>query len=194
MVELVHSGDAMAGWQVGSLEELIKALDSGVDFIVTQGSEAGGHVQGEIKARQFAEIALEFTKLPLIIAGSISGPEDVKKYLDMGISAVRLGSAFVASRESNAHMLYKNALLKTGPRETLLCNVFNLGWDAPHRVLKSCVDALAAFEGDIVATFKSSDEDLDIIVKTPLPPCDDMQGNIEAMAMYAGSVPLSQKK
>jgi hypothetical protein len=45
-----------------------------------------------------------------------------------------------------------------------------------------------------VATFKSSDEDLDIIVKTPLPPCDDMQGNIEAMAMYAGSVPLSQKK
>src|SRR5579859_6206613 len=47
-VDVVHSAGALAGWQVGSREEALAAVDAGCDFIIAQGIEAGGHVRGRI--------------------------------------------------------------------------------------------------------------------------------------------------
>ena len=46
LVELVHAGGALAGWQVGSVGEAKRAVDAGCDLVVAQGVEAGGHVRG----------------------------------------------------------------------------------------------------------------------------------------------------
>jgi NAD(P)H-dependent flavin oxidoreductase YrpB (nitropropane dioxygenase family) len=86
---------------------------------------------------------------------------------------VRVGTAFVACDESNAHPEYVNALISArSGDDTILTTAFDQGWpDAPHRVLRS---SLAAAQADANATF------------SPLPPGRDATGRIEAMALYAG--------
>ena len=51
LADRVHEGGALAAWQVGSSAEARAAVDAGCDFIVAQGTEAGGHVRGRARAR-----------------------------------------------------------------------------------------------------------------------------------------------
>ncbi len=190
LIEIVHKGGALACWQIGSPEEAVQAEKAGCDLIVAQGLEAGGHVRGDIKLSSLLSEVLNSVNIPVIAAGGIGTAEEVSEVLKSGASAVRIGTRFLAAKESGAHAKYIQAVLDAGTEDTVLTETFSVGWPhAHHRVLKSCIEEANSFRGDIVGERNLAG------VKNPIPkgsialPTKQTTGNIEAMALYAsGSV------
>jgi nitronate monooxygenase len=121
--------------QCGSVEEARRAQAAGADAVIVQGVEAGGHVRGTTAALRLLEEARAALPrdYPLLSAGGIAEPGDVRAALDAGADAAVAGTRFLMSEESRAHLLYKERLL--GARETILTELFGAGWPAPHRVV-----------------------------------------------------------
>jgi nitronate monooxygenase len=121
--------------QVGSVAEARAAHDAGADAVIAQGVEAGGHVRGTIPALELLDRVRNALgqSLPVLSAGGIAGPEEVEERLDAGAEAVVSGTRFLMSEESGAHPSYKERL--TFARDTVLTELFGLGWPAPHRVV-----------------------------------------------------------
>jgi nitronate monooxygenase len=111
---------------------------SGVDAIVAQGGEAGGHRSTWVKgssaqAANVGTLALvpqvvDATGLPVIAAGGIADGRGVVAALALGASGVMLGTRFVATRESMAVPAWKNALLERGSDETTVTDAFSGLW------------------------------------------------------------------
>jgi len=123
--------------QCGSVDEARAAYAAGADAAIVQGVEAGGHVRGSVPALQLLErvrAALP-ADYPLLLAGGIAERGDVQRALDAGAVAAVAGTRFLLSDESRAHSEYRQRLLDA--RETLLTELFGLGWPAPHRVIRN---------------------------------------------------------
>ncbi|HYJ21903.1 MAG TPA: nitronate monooxygenase [Solirubrobacterales bacterium] len=121
--------------QCGSVAEALAAQTAGVDAVIVQGVEAGGHVRGktpalELHERVRAALAPGF---PTLLAAGIAERADVAQALEAGASAAVAGTRFLLSDESRAHPAYKQRLLDA--RETTLTELFGAGWPAPHRVV-----------------------------------------------------------
>ena len=98
-----------------------KCEQSGVDAIVAEGFEAGGH-NGREETTTMCLIPLvrEVTKLPLIAAGGISSGHSMAAAIALGADGVQVGSRFAASVESSAHSLFKEAILQAKEGDTTL--------------------------------------------------------------------------
>jgi NAD(P)H-dependent flavin oxidoreductase YrpB (nitropropane dioxygenase family) len=187
LVQLVHAGGALACWQVGSVDEARAAADAGCDLIVAQGVEAGGHVRGRIGLLPLLDQVLDVVDVPVIAAGGIGTPRAMAAALAAGAAGVRVGTLFVAAEESTAHPLYKEALVKARAEDTVLTETFSLMWPgAPHRVLRSCVEAVSALPDGLVGRTVIGGVDLPL-PRFALPaPTRDTTGRLEAMPHYAG--------
>ncbi len=186
LVDLVHEGGALAAWQVGSSDEAAAAAASGCDFIVAQGTEAGGHVRGGTALDELLR-SLD-VNVPVVAAGGIGTADDVARMLGAGASAVRIGTRFLAAKESCAHPLYVSALVGASSGDTVLTEAFSVGWpNAPHRVLRSCVDAAEASEDETIATLRLGAADIPLPRLSTVPPTKATYGRISAMALYAGT-------
>jgi NAD(P)H-dependent flavin oxidoreductase YrpB (nitropropane dioxygenase family) len=151
LVEVVHAGGALASWQVGSEEEARAAADAGCDLIVAQGIEAGGHVRGRIGLLALLDAVLAAVDVPVLAAGGIGSGRAMAAALAAGTDGVRVGTRLVAAEEAEAHPRYVEALIAATPADTLYGDNFALDLPgAPHRALRSSVEAVAAFEGEIV--------------------------------------------
>jgi NAD(P)H-dependent flavin oxidoreductase YrpB (nitropropane dioxygenase family) len=188
LVAVVHSADALASWQVGSLEEALAAERAGCDFIIAQGIEAGGHVRGRIGLLALLDEVLDAVQIPVLAAGGIGSGRAMAAALAAGAAGVRVGTRFVAAEEANAHPLYFRALIAARPEDTVYTEAFSYGWEhAPHRVLRSCVEAAEAFQGDIVGRrLRAWGEWADVHRFQPLPITAETTGAIGAMPMWAG--------
>jgi nitronate monooxygenase len=187
LVEAVHAGGALAGWQVGSEREALAAAEAGCDLIVAQGVEAGGHVRGEIGLMPLLAQVLEAVEIPVVAAGGIGTARAMAAALAAGADAVRVGTRFVAAAESTAHPDYVAALLSARAEDTVLTDAFSVMWpDAPHRVLSSSIEAAQAFEGEIVGEMQHAGEKMAIPRLAVPSPNRETTGRIEAMALYAG--------
>jgi NAD(P)H-dependent flavin oxidoreductase YrpB (nitropropane dioxygenase family) len=187
LVELVHTGGALACWQIGSREEAVAAAGAGCDFIVAQGVEAGGHVRGQIGLLALLDEVLEAVDLPVLAAGGIGTGRAMAAALVAGAAGVRVGTRFVAATESEAHPAYVEALLTATAQDTILTEAFSVGWpNATHRVLRSCVQAAEAFEGDVVAEQLLGDQRMPVPRLTPRVPTRKTIGVIAAMSLAAG--------
>jgi nitronate monooxygenase len=188
LVEVVHQGNALAAWQVGDADEARQARDAGCDLVVAQGVEAGGHVRGTTGLLPLLDSVLDAAPdVPVVAAGGIGTARAVKAVLAAGADAARVGTRFVAADEADAHPAYTQALINAHADDTVLTTAFGVMWpDAPHRVLKSSVDAAEACVDDNVGELVMGE------VHMPLPrfavPCPGKTttGNIAAMALYAG--------
>ncbi|HEY2663322.1 MAG TPA: nitronate monooxygenase [Candidatus Binataceae bacterium] len=164
MVAAVRASKAKLGIQVINAESTRVALDLGADFLVCQGTEAGGHVEASRGLYETLSIVLkEAGKTPVIAAGGIGNGEGIYKALAAGASAAALGTRFVATAESTAHPDYKRALVAADAKDTALTICFQDGWAAMHRVLRnrtftmwetagSSLPGKRPGEGDVVAT------------------------------------------
>ena len=189
VVARIHDGGALAFWQVGSRDEAVAAAAAGCDAIVAQGVEAGGHVRGTTPLLELLAGVVPAVDVPVIAAGGISTGRAMAAALGAGASAVRVGTRLVATAEADAHPQYVDALLRArGSHDTVLGTAFHVGWeDAPHRVLRSSVDACEAFEADIVGAFEFGGQRLDLPRGSVAPPLRCATGSIAAMPMYAGA-------
>ena len=99
---------------VSSVKFALKSQEAGVDAIVAEGFEAGGH-NGREETTTFTLIPMvrEKIKIPLIAAGGIATGKGMLAAMVLGAEGVQIGSRFVASEESSAHKNFKNEVVKT---------------------------------------------------------------------------------
>jgi nitronate monooxygenase len=127
--------------------------------------------------------------LPLLAAGGIADPASARAARAAGAAAVVMGTRFVASDESDAHPQYQARLLEAEGRDTVLTGLFDVGWAAPHRVLRNSTYERWEAAGRPPAGQRPSEGEevapgiARYAVNLPL---SGIEGNIEAMAMYAG--------
>ncbi len=96
-----------------------KLVRSGVDALVIEGSEAGGHI-GPVSLTVLAqEILPVIREVPVFVAGGIGRGEAIVAYLEMGAAGVQLGTRFVCAHESIAHAKFKEAFIRAHARDAL---------------------------------------------------------------------------
>ncbi len=97
-----------------------KLIRSGVDALVIEGMEAGGHI-GPVSTSVLAQEMLpEIAEMvPVFVAGGIGRGEAIAGYLDMGAAGVQLGTRFVCATESIAHANFKKAFIRASARDAI---------------------------------------------------------------------------
>ncbi len=119
---------------VSSVKFALKAQEAGVDAIVAEGFEAGGH-NGREETTTFTLIPMvkQQISIPLIAAGGIATGRGMLAAMVLGADGVQIGSRFVASEESSAHRAFKEAVVNSKDGDTVL----TLKELAPVRLLKN---------------------------------------------------------
>ena len=119
---------------ISNLKFALKAIDAGVDALVCEGFEAGGH-NGIEENTTFCLIPLiqKHIKIPLIAAGGIYSGKSMLAAMILGADGVQIGSRFVVSEESSAHINFKNHVLAAKDGDTVL----TLKELTPVRLLKN---------------------------------------------------------
>jgi enoyl-[acyl-carrier protein] reductase II len=91
----------------------------GVDAVIIEGNEAGGHV-GPVSTSVLAqEILPNLHDVPVFVAGGIGRGEAIASYLEMGASGVQMGTCFVCATESVAHPRFKEAFIRASARDAV---------------------------------------------------------------------------
>jgi nitronate monooxygenase len=187
LVAAIHAGGALASWQVGSLAEAQAAERVGCDLVVVQGTEAGGHVRGDSSLLPLLSRVLDAVRIPVLAAGGIASARSLAAVLACGAGGARMGTRFVASRESGAHPAYVSALLAASAGDTCLTEAFSVLWpDAPHRVLRSALAAAQALPDGPIGETQLGASRVPVPRLSVFAPTHDTTGRVEAMALYAG--------
>jgi nitronate monooxygenase len=197
-VEQVHDAGGIVLHTVGTAEEARRAAGSGVDIIVAQGWEAGGHVWGNIATLPLVPAVVD------AVARGIGDGRGVAAVLALGAQAAWLGTRFLLAEEMPIHEDYRRRLIaaaETDPQR--YPNLYSVDWpDSPHRALRnSTADAWESAGrpplaqrpgvGDVIAHFASGEA---IVRYEPAPPMMGTTGDIEALSMWAGqSVALARQ-
>jgi nitronate monooxygenase len=194
-LDRVHQAGGVVMHTVGSAAEARQRADDGVDVIVTQGAESGGHVCGQVSTMVLVPAVVDAVgPVPVIAAGGIADARGIAAAMALGASGVWMGTRFVATLESAAHPVYKHAVLQAVETDTIYTTVFDEGWpDAPHRVLRNSTIARTESgaggpadrpgTGEVIAHFADGTPVIRYAADEPLA---GMEGEVEAMALYAG--------
>jgi enoyl-[acyl-carrier protein] reductase II len=119
---------------VSSVKFALKAQEAGVDAIVAEGFEAGGHNgRDETTTLTLIPAVREKISIPLIAAGGIATGSAMLAVMILGADGVQVGSRFVASEEASSHPLFKEKVVEAGEGDTQL----TLKELAPVRLLKN---------------------------------------------------------
>jgi nitronate monooxygenase len=204
-IKPVHDAGGIVMHTVGSAEEARQAVASGVDVIVAQGWEAGGHVWGTVATLPLVPAVVDaVAPVPVIAAGGIADARGVAAVFALGAQAAWLGTRFLLAEEMPIHQDYRRALIAAAETDSQWYpNLYDVGWpDAPHRALRNSTskaweaagrppDAQRPGEGDVIAHFASGEA---IVRYEPAPPMAGTTGQIEALSMWAGqSVALARQ-
>jgi nitronate monooxygenase len=204
-VERVHDAGGIVMHTVGSAEEARRAVASGVDVIIAQGWEAGGHVWGTVATLPLVPAVVDaVAPVPVIAAGGIGDARGVAAVLALGAQAAWVGTRFLLAEEMPIHEEYRRRVIaaaETDPQR--YPNLYSVGWpDSPHRALRnSTADAWEAAgrpplaqrpgAGEVIAHFASGEP---IVRYEPAPPMIGTTGEIEALSLWAGqSVALARQ-
>jgi nitronate monooxygenase len=204
-VEQVHDANGVVLQTVGSAEEARRAVEIGVDVIVAQGWEAGGHVWGQVATLPLVPAVVDaVSPVPVIAAGGIGDSRGVAAVMALGAQAAWVGTRFLLAQEMPIHEEYRRRLLDAVETDTRwYADLYEVGWpDAPNRsLLNSTAEAWEAAgrppsgsrpgEGDVIAHFASGEA---IVRYEPAAPMVGTTGDVEAVSMWAGqSVALARK-
>lgn len=137
-VDRLHAAGSKVMMTVGSVEEARKAVGAGVDIIVAQGWEAGGHVRGIVSTLALIPAVVDAVDpVPVVAAGGIADGRGLAAVLALGAGAAWIGTRFLASTEANAHPDYRARVLAATASDTVYSDLFE-GWpDAPGRVIRT---------------------------------------------------------
>lgn len=190
LVEIVHRHGALACWQIGSHEEAVAAVAAGCDFLIAQGVEAGGHVRGRIGMLVLLNEVLSTVAVPVLAAGGIGSGRAMAAALAAGAEGVRVGTRFLAAEEAEAHPDSVQTLIAARPHDTVHTEAFGADWPitAPHRLLRSCLQAAEAFQGEVVGEGRNhyTGQRHPIVRFATDAIHKSYTGAIEAMSLWAG--------
>ena len=154
---------------VASVEHARKAEAAGVDALVVDGAEAGGHPPpSEVGTLVLVRRVVTSVKLPVVASGGIADGAGIAAMLALGAEAVQLGTRFIATPEASVHEKYKRAVLEADVEGTAIVgrgkhpirqlkNAFSARYEAAERAGKEDLEAIfdssslkqAALEGDV---------------------------------------------
>lgn len=184
-------------WTVSGPEEAARAADLGVDFLVCQGREAGGHLVGAAPLMALLPAVVDAARgVPVVAAGGIADGRGLAAALALGACGAWMGTRFIACAESGNHLGHKQRIVEAGFGDLAETTLFDGGWpDSLHRVLRNAT--LAAWEaagspqpgarpgeGERIGAFPDGRAMLRYDVATPW---DGMEGNWAEGALYAGA-------
>ena len=143
-VERVHDAGATVMATVGSAEETREAVEAGVDAVVAQGWEAGGHLQSDVATMPLVPRVADAVKgadapaVPVVAAGGIADGRGVAAALALGADGAWLGTRFVTTREANVVDDYRDRVAAAEETDTVRSNLFDGGWPGrEHRTLRN---------------------------------------------------------
>jgi NAD(P)H-dependent flavin oxidoreductase YrpB (nitropropane dioxygenase family) len=190
-----HRAGATVLHSVGSVAEARRAVDAGVDVIVAQGWEAGGHVLGTTATSILVPAVVDaVAPVPVVAAGGIADGRGIAAALAWGAEAAMLGTRFLVATEAGVHPDYRSRVLDADDVATTHTLAFDGGWpNAPHRAL----------ENDTTRMWREWRESggqrpgaADVVARradgTPVTRYDDviplpgMTGDLAELALYAG--------
>jgi NAD(P)H-dependent flavin oxidoreductase YrpB (nitropropane dioxygenase family) len=205
-IKPVHDAGGVVMHTVGSADEARRAAASGVDVVVAQGWEAGGHVRGTVATLPLVPAVVDaVTPVPVIAAGGIGDARGVAAVLALGAQAAWVGTRFLLAEEMPIHEDYRRRLIAAAETDPQwYANLYDVGWpDSPHRALRNSTakaweaagrppDSQRPGVGDVIAHFASGEA---IVRYEPAPPMVGTTGDIEALSMWAGQgVALAMKR
>jgi NAD(P)H-dependent flavin oxidoreductase YrpB (nitropropane dioxygenase family) len=205
LVPRAKEGGAIVMHTVGSAADARRAVDAGVDVIVAQGWEAGGHVRGSVATMPLVPAVVDaVSPVPVVAAGGIADGRGLAAALALGAAGAWIGTRFLASNEAAIHPRYRERILQANEADTIyLDNLFDIRWpNAPHRTLRNQTvqtwettgrpaSGKRPGEGEVIGTSKSVGP---IVRYQSYTPGADSEGDIDAMSLWAGqSVGLVSK-
>jgi len=194
-VERIHDRDVLVAGTVGSASEARAAADAGVDVVVAQGWEAGGHVQVDVATMPLVPAVVDAVpEIPVVAAGGIGDGRGIAAALVLGADGAMLGTRFVATMEAAAHDRYVDRVAEADATETVYGEPYDGGWPGqPHRTLENGTTERWEAAGrprdgkpgeDDVVAHGGDGEPIrryDDALATP-----DVDGAIEEVPLYAG--------
>jgi NAD(P)H-dependent flavin oxidoreductase YrpB (nitropropane dioxygenase family) len=204
-VDVVHDAGGLVMHTVGSAEEARRAVGSGVDVIIAQGWESGGHVWGGVATLPLVPAVVDaVAPVPVIAAGGIGDARGVAAVLALGAQAAWLGTRFLLADEMPIHAEYRRRLIAATETDAeWYPDLYDVGWpDSPHRAIHNSTAemweaagqpplASRPREGEVIAHFGSGEP---ILRYSPAPPMVGTTGEIEALSLWAGqSVALAKQ-
>jgi enoyl-[acyl-carrier protein] reductase II len=117
----------------GAVRHAVKSEQAGVDIVVAQGTEAGGHT-GPVGGMALIPQIVEAVDIPVVAAGAINDGRGLAAALAFGAQGVWVGTRFIASVEANAHGCYKDRIIVTqsysGKTMRVIANEWTRDWEA----------------------------------------------------------------
>ena len=180
--------------QVGTVDAAKAALDAGVDLLIAQGVEAGGHVHGQTSALVLVEQIVRLSTVPVVASGGFATGASLVAALSLGAQGIHCGTAFLATEESFAHDYHKDRLIAADAADTVYTDAYVLNWPkgAPVRVIRnSMIDSLGyqltGYDpAHIVREEIARQDGTPILRFSTDSPLRTTEGDLEAMALYAG--------
>lgn len=185
--------------QAGSVEEAQAAAQAGVDAIIAQGVEAGGHVRSTTALSTIVPAVVEAVQpIPVLASGGIADGRGLVAALSLGAQAVSMGTRFLASEESSVVQAYKDRVVQSRAEDTAYTLLFDVGWpNAAHRVIRNRVMAeweaagrpasgQRPGEGDVVGTMPVAGASVDMVRYMVFPPLTGFTGDVDDAVLYAG--------
>lgn len=127
----------------------------GADAVIAEGMEAGGHI-GKLTTMTLVRQVADAVSIPVIAAGGIADGNGAAAAFMLGADAIQVGTRFVVAKESNAHQLYKDKILKAKDIDTVV-SASVVGH--PVRALKNKLSTnYAKAEKEFLAGHKSAEE------------------------------------
>jgi enoyl-[acyl-carrier protein] reductase II len=125
VVETLHDGNVLVASMCGKVRHAIAAVDAGCDFVIAQGTEAGGHT-GTVATMPLVPQIVDAVgdRVPVVAAGGIFDGRGLAAALVLGADGVWLGTRFIATPEARGVPGYKDALLRAQEDETVISRGF----------------------------------------------------------------------
>ena len=195
-VEQIHDADGIVLHTVGSVEEARRAVAGGVDVVVAQGWEAGGHVGSQIATLPLVPAVVDaVAPVPVIAAGGIGDARGVAAVFALGAQAAWLGTRFLLAQEMPIHEQYRQRLIDAAETDAQWYpDLYDVNWpDSPHRALRNSTaemwevagrPPLGSRPGEGVIAHLASGEA--IVRYEGAPPMVGTTGDIEALSQWAG--------
>jgi NAD(P)H-dependent flavin oxidoreductase YrpB (nitropropane dioxygenase family) len=197
-VERAHASGARVFHRCETPDEAEAAAAAGVDVVIAQGSDSGGHTGIVPTFALVPQVVDAAGGTPVLAAGGIADGRGIVAALALGAEGVLIGTRFVASEESGAHEVYKRGIVCAAATDSIGTDIFEIGWPGhPERVLRNATTE--AWEREPEPRVRPSDRPVEIIARRPLggevlelprwfvdtPNAGD-EGAVGEMAMYAG--------
>ena len=204
-VEQVHAAGGLVLQSIASAEEARRVVAAGVDVVIAQGWEAGGHVWGQVATLPLVPAVVDaVSPIPVIAAGGIGDARGVAAVLALGAQAAWVGTRFLLATEAPLHEEYRRRIIAAAETDAeWYADLYDVGWpNAPHRALRNATaetwetagspeSGSRPGEGESIARRPSGET---IVRYSSTMPLEGTTGEIGALSLWAGqSVAMAKR-